>query len=97
VLNDETFAILVLMALFTTFIIIPTVMAINKPTRGSTRTHRKLCDLTSSPDYNDELRVLACVHGPANVPSLITLIESTRSTKKSMMIGRVVPSHPVFQ
>ncbi|KAE8099433.1 hypothetical protein FH972_017416 [Carpinus fangiana] len=86
VLNDETFAILVLMALFTTFITVPTVMAINKPTRGnSTRTHRKLRDLTSSPDYNDELRVLACVHGPANVPSLITLIESTRSTKKSLL------------
>lgn len=74
------------MALFTTFITTPTIMAINKPTRGiSTRTHRKLRDLTSSPDSNDELRVLACVHGPANVPSLITLIESTRRNKKSLL------------
>nr|VDD57274.1 unnamed protein product [Brassica oleracea] len=36
VLNDETFAILVLMALFTTFITTPTVMAIYKPARGRT-------------------------------------------------------------
>ncbi|XP_062167426.1 cation/H(+) antiporter 20 [Alnus glutinosa] len=86
VLNDEIFAILVLMALFTTFITTPTVMAIYKPARGiSTRTHRKLRDLTSSPNSMDELRVLACVHGPGNVPSLISLIESTRSSNKSLM------------
>ncbi|KAJ7972532.1 Cation/H(+) antiporter like [Quillaja saponaria] len=86
VLNDEMFAILVLMALFTTFITTPTVMAIYKPARGiSTRTHRKLRDLSTEEESADELRVLACVHGPGNIPSLITLIESTRSTKKSIL------------
>ncbi|XP_028765589.1 cation/H(+) antiporter 20-like [Neltuma alba] len=88
VLNDEMFAILVLMALFTTFITTPTVMAIYKPARGiSSRTHRKLGDLTadSNNDVSDQLRVLACVHGPGNVPSIISLIESTRSTKKSSL------------
>ena len=35
VLNDETFAILVLMALFTTFITTPTVMAIQKSAGGN--------------------------------------------------------------
>lgn len=82
------FAILVLMALFTTFITTPTVMAIYKPARGiSSRTHRKLGDLgsDSKKDASDELRVLACVHGPGNVPSIISLIESTRSTKKSSL------------
>lgn len=88
VLNDEMFAILVLMALFTTFITTPTVMVIYKPARDiSSRTHRKLGDLTSNSknDVSDELRVLACVHGPGNVPSIISLIESTRSTKNSSL------------
>ncbi|KAG2685791.1 hypothetical protein I3760_10G142600 [Carya illinoinensis] len=84
VLNDEMFAILVLMALFTTFITTPTVMVIYKPARGiPIRMHRKLRDLTS---IQDELRVLACVHGLGNVPSLISLIELIRgSTKKSLI------------
>ncbi|CAN6331163.1 unnamed protein product [Urochloa humidicola] len=45
VLNEETFAILVLMALVTTFITTPTVMAIYKPARAAGRRrlhHRKL-------------------------------------------------------
>ncbi|KAI3412949.1 Na_H_Exchanger domain-containing protein [Psidium guajava] len=85
VLNDEMFAILVLMALFTTFITTPTVMAIYKPARGAA-THRKLRDLSNNDDSSkDELRILACLHGPGNVPSLISLIESIRSTKKSML------------
>ncbi|KAG2325783.1 hypothetical protein Bca4012_040275 [Brassica carinata] len=79
VLNDETFAILVLMALFTTFITTPTVMAIYKPARG---THRKLKDLSASEDSTkEELRILACLHGPPNVSSLISVIESIRTTK----------------
>ncbi|KAM5560074.1 hypothetical protein ABKV19_021303 [Rosa sericea] len=87
VLNDESFAILVLMALFTTFITSPVVMAIYKPARGiSIRTHRKLCDLsTADQSTKDELRILACVHGPNNAPSLISLIDSIRSTKKSQL------------
>ncbi|OMO97158.1 Cation/H+ exchanger [Corchorus olitorius] len=86
VLNDETFAILVLMALFTTFITTPTVMAIYKPARRSAAiAHRKLRDLTNTDESKDQLRVLACLHGLSNVPSIINLIESTRSTKISQL------------
>ncbi|XP_062095666.1 cation/H(+) antiporter 20-like [Humulus lupulus] len=87
VLNDEIFAILVLMALFTTFMTTPTVMAIYKPSRrrNSIPTHRKLRDLSMAEEFQDELRILACVHGPGNAPSLISLVESTRSTKKSIL------------
>ncbi|WCJ28281.1 Cation/H(+) antiporter 20 [Euphorbia peplus] len=90
VLNDEVFAILVLMALFTTFITTPTVMAIYKPARGNgvslTSNHRKLQSLSSAPgEYKDELKILACLHGPGNVASLITLIESSRSSKNSSL------------
>ncbi|KAG8374314.1 hypothetical protein BUALT_Bualt11G0118800 [Buddleja alternifolia] len=82
VLNDEAFAILVLMALFTTFITTPIVMTIYKPARAfSARRLRRLHSVTAT--VTDELRVLACVHGPGNIPSLINLIESTRSTTKS--------------
>ncbi|CAK8543738.1 unnamed protein product [Lathyrus sativus] len=90
VLNDEIFAILVLMALFTTFITTPVVMAIYKPARGiADKTIRKLGDMSthSSKDKNvvETLRVLACIHGPTNIPAIINLIESTRSTKNSLL------------
>lgn len=87
VLNDETFAILVLMALFTTFITSPVVMALYKPARGiSIRTHRKLCDLSPADQaLKDEVRILACVHGPNNAPSLVSLIDSIRSNQKSQL------------
>ncbi|XP_023545155.1 cation/H(+) antiporter 20-like [Cucurbita pepo subsp. pepo] len=83
VLNDEIFAILVLMALFTTFITTPTVMAVYKPARGGStpQTHRKLHDLSGE----DELRILACLHSSGNVPSLMGLTEATRSTKNSSL------------
>ncbi|XVF08062.1 hypothetical protein REPUB_Repub06bG0193300 [Reevesia pubescens] len=79
VLNDEMFAILVLMALFTTFLTTPAVMAIYKPLRRLERA------LPTAQNSEDELRVLACIHGPGNVPSLINLIESIYSTKKSSL------------
>ncbi|PIN10868.1 putative K+/H+-antiporter [Handroanthus impetiginosus] len=82
VLNDEAFAILVLMALFTTFITTPIVMTIYKPARGFSAAPRRGLQSTSATS-SDELRVLACVHGPCNIPSLLNLIESTRSTDKS--------------
>ncbi|XP_076896558.1 cation/H(+) antiporter 20-like [Bidens hawaiensis] len=75
VLNDEVFAILVLMALFTTFITTPAVMAVYKPARKSGNRSS-----TSGKKY--DLRILACVHGPGNISSLISLIESTRPINK---------------
>ncbi|KAJ9694675.1 hypothetical protein PVL29_010242 [Vitis rotundifolia] len=81
VLNDEMFAILVLMALFTTFMTTPIVMTIYKPVR----THRRLRDFSNVDSSKYDLRILACVHGPGNVPSLISLIEATRSAKKSQL------------
>ncbi|CAD6273232.1 unnamed protein product [Miscanthus lutarioriparius] len=91
VLNEETFAILVLMALVTTFITTPTVMAIYKPARAAGRRrlhHRKLQgpdpSAPSSPSASAgagaamELRVLACIHGGQDVPAVINLIETIR-------------------
>ncbi|KAI3412951.1 Na_H_Exchanger domain-containing protein [Psidium guajava] len=78
VLNDEVFAILVLMAIFTTFMTTPMVMAIYKPRQIIpplvVRRLRRQPHLSE-----DELRVLACVHGPGNIPSLMKLMEFTRT------------------
>ncbi|KAJ6796230.1 cation/H(+) antiporter 19 [Iris pallida] len=79
VLNDETFAILVLMALFTTFITTPVVMAIYKPARkNAPYKHRTI----QRADAESEFRVLACFHGSRNVPTMINLVESSRGTRR---------------
>lgn len=73
------FAILVLMALFTTFMTTPAVMAIYNPSWDviASPTPRLLHSPTKSSKQQKDLRILACIHGPGNVPSLINLIEST--------------------
>lgn len=80
VLNDQSFAILVLMALFTTFITTPIVMAIYKPARKGDQPykHRKI----ERKDLDTEFRILACFHSTRNIPTLINLIESSRGTRK---------------
>ncbi|XP_047170157.1 cation/H(+) antiporter 19-like [Vigna umbellata] len=76
VLNDQAFAICVVMALFTTFISTPIVMAVYKPARrGAPYKHK-----TIQRDPDTELRMLACFHSTRNIPSLINLIECSRGT-----------------
>ncbi|CAN8316858.1 unnamed protein product [Cochlearia groenlandica] len=77
VLNEEMFAILVLMAIVTTFMTTPSVVAIYKPSNhhGSDST---------PPDRGTEtLRILACVLGPRDVPFIINLVESFGTTKSN--------------
>lgn len=77
VLNDQAFAILVLMALLTTFITTPLLVAIYKPARrGAPYKHRTI----QRKDYDSELRILACFHSTRNIPTLINMIESSRGT-----------------
>ncbi|KAG0480009.1 hypothetical protein HPP92_010867 [Vanilla planifolia] len=80
VLNQQTFAILVLMALFTTFITTPLVIAVYKPARKTVPyKHRTII---RDNDIDTELRILACFHGSRNIPTLINLIESSRGTSR---------------
>ena len=82
VLNDQAFAICVLMALFTTFITTPIVMAVYKPARrGAPYKHKTI----QRKDRNAELRMLACFHSTRNIPTLINLIESSRGTKRGKL------------
>lgn len=81
VLNDQTFAIMVLMALFTTFITTPLVIAVYKPAKGAKESdykHRTIGRKNS----NTQLRILACFHSARNIPSMINLLEASRGTGK---------------
>ncbi|KAJ4818715.1 Cation/H(+) antiporter 19 [Rhynchospora pubera] len=80
VLNDEAFAILVLMALFTTFITTPIVMAVYKPARPVAPYKHHTIERATETD--SELRVMACFHTSRNIPTLINLIESSRGTSR---------------
>ncbi|XP_058100300.1 cation/H(+) antiporter 18-like isoform X2 [Magnolia sinica] len=78
VLNDQTFAIMVLMALFTTFITTPLVVAFYKPLKRSSipYKHRTI----EREDQDTQLRILACFHSTGNIPTMINLIEASRGT-----------------
>ncbi|OWM63221.1 hypothetical protein CDL15_Pgr010621 [Punica granatum] len=79
VLNDQTFAVLVLMALVTTFITTPIVMAVYKPARrGASYKHKTI----QRKDLETELRMLLAFHSTRNIPTMINLIESSRGTRR---------------
>ncbi|CAH8355737.1 unnamed protein product [Eruca vesicaria subsp. sativa] len=69
VLNEEMFAILVLMALVTTFMTTPSVVAIYKPLNYGGLD-------SSTPGDKGKLRILACVRSPQDVPCIVKLVES---------------------
>ncbi|XP_042503576.1 cation/H(+) antiporter 15-like [Macadamia integrifolia] len=80
VMDDNAFALLVLMTTLMTSIIMPIVHEFYRPARRYVP--YKLRTLQSSkPD--SELRILACVHTPRNVPTIISLLEASHPTKKS--------------
>lgn len=82
VLNDEVFAILVLVALFTTFITTPLVTVIYKPAcKALPYKHRKI----QRENPEDELRILGCLHSTRNIPAMINLIEASRGIRKSSL------------
>lgn len=80
VLNDQTFAIMVLMAVFTTFITTPIVMAVYKPAKRSSKDYKYRS--IERKDPNTQLRLLTCFHSTRNLPSMINLIEASRGTEK---------------
>ncbi|XP_050228563.1 cation/H(+) antiporter 18-like [Mercurialis annua] len=82
VLNDQTFAIMVLMALFTTFITTPLVMAVYKPARKSRTADYKHRTIERK-NSNTQLRILACFHSIRNIPSTINLLEASRGVQKA--------------
>ncbi|CAN4097768.1 unnamed protein product [Withania somnifera] len=80
VLDDKTFAIMVIVTVLMTAIIIPIVTTIYKPARQFAPYKRRTVQSTKS---NSEFRILACIHTPRNVPTIINLLEASCPTKKS--------------
>lgn len=79
VLNDQTFAIMILMALFTTFITTPLVLAFYKPAKKLAKAeykHRTIQRINKS----SQLRTLVCFHSSRNIPTLINLMEVSRGS-----------------
>ncbi|KAL3652745.1 Cation/H(+) antiporter 18 [Castilleja foliolosa] len=85
VLNDQTFAIMVLMALFTTFITTPLVMATYKPARMAKLEYKHRTIQRRGP--NTQLRLLTCFHSTRTVPSLVNLVEASRGTGKKNILS----------
>ncbi|KGN53388.2 cation/H(+) antiporter 18 [Cucumis sativus] len=77
VLNDQTFAILVLMAVITTFFTTPIVMAVYKPAKRKSKSEY-INRTIEREEPNSELRILACFHSVNNIPSILNLIEVSR-------------------
>ena len=77
---------MVIMALFTTFITTPVVIALYKPARNRVPYKRRTLYLTpidrKAADIDPELRVLACVHGMPNVHAIINVVEAARGTSQ---------------
>ncbi|KAE8697404.1 Cation/H(+) antiporter 15 [Hibiscus syriacus] len=80
VLDDESFAVMAIIVVVMTGIISPVVAAMYKPTKTfASYKHRTLQRAV----HDGELRVLACIHTPRNVPATINLLEATNPTSNS--------------
>ncbi|KAJ8539372.1 hypothetical protein K7X08_013624 [Anisodus acutangulus] len=81
VLNDQTFAIMVMMALVTTFITTPLVLAVYKPAkmlRKGDYKHKRM----ERKNPNTQLRILTCFRSSRNIPLIINLLEASRGTER---------------
>ncbi|OAY36109.1 cation/H(+) antiporter 15 [Manihot esculenta] len=82
VLDEESFAIMVIVAVVMTALVTPFVTAVYRPAKKFIPYKRRTIQ-RSKPDA--ELRVLVCVHTPRNVPTIINLLEVSYPTKRSPM------------
>ncbi|KAJ3696991.1 hypothetical protein LUZ61_000696 [Rhynchospora tenuis] len=84
VLNDQTFAIIILMALFTTFLTTPIIMAIYPRRRTTAAPKQRTIEQAG---IKPEFRILACYHSTRSIPSILNLIESSRGTCHQSLIA----------
>ncbi|KAL0331439.1 UNVERIFIED_CONTAM: Cation/H(+) antiporter 15 [Sesamum angustifolium] len=87
VLDDKSFAIMVIVAVVMTSIIGPLVTNIYKPGRKSVSYKRRTIQRTKP---EGEFRIMVCVHTPRNVPTIINLLEASYPTKKSPICAYVL-------
>ncbi|XP_055822230.1 cation/H(+) antiporter 15-like [Solanum dulcamara] len=80
VLDEKSFAIMVIVAIGMTAIITPIVTIVYKPSRNFTPYKRRTVQKTK---LDREFRVLVSIHTPKVVPTIISLLEASCPTKKS--------------
>lgn len=90
VLDDESFAIMVIVAVIMTGVITPVVTTIYKPARRFLPYKRRTVQSSKPPGDGGELRVCVCVHSPRNVPTMVGLVEASNPTKRSPLCVYVV-------
>ncbi|KAK1282252.1 Cation/H(+) antiporter 15 [Acorus calamus] len=82
VLDEQSFAIMVITSVIMTAAVVPVVTSIYRPARRLQPYKRRTLQMQRArPDA--ELRMLACVHAPRNVPSIISLLDASNPTKRS--------------
>ncbi|AQK94503.1 Cation/H(+) antiporter 15 [Zea mays] len=80
VLDDESFAVMVLVSVAMTALVTPVVTSVYRPARRLVGYKRRNLQRSK---HDAELRMLACVHTTRNVPSIISLLELSNPTKRS--------------
>ncbi|KAF8706536.1 hypothetical protein HU200_030818 [Digitaria exilis] len=73
IMSDQSFTVLVFMSALITALVTPLLALVVKPARRLVFYKRRTIAWAAQPDA--ELRVLACVHVPRDVPALLTLLD----------------------
>ncbi|KAI5010150.1 hypothetical protein ZWY2020_012287 [Hordeum vulgare] len=80
VLDDESFAVMVLVSVAMTSLVTPVVTGVYRPSRRLVGYKRRNLQRIR---HDSELRMLACVHTTRNVPSVLSLLELSNPSKRS--------------
>ncbi|KAL8091225.1 hypothetical protein AgCh_040359 [Apium graveolens] len=80
VLDEKSFAIMVIVAVVMTGSVTPIVTTIYRPARKFSPYKIRTIQRTKQ---DGEFRILACIHTPRNAPTIINLIEASHPCKKS--------------
>ncbi|TVU50649.1 hypothetical protein EJB05_02028, partial [Eragrostis curvula] len=77
IMSDQSFTVLVFMSALVTALVTPALAMVVKPARRLVFYKRRTVAWPQQPDA--ELRVLACVHAPRDVPGLLALLDAASS------------------
>ncbi|CAD6229352.1 unnamed protein product [Miscanthus lutarioriparius] len=80
VLDDESFAVMVLVSVGMTTLVTPVVTGVYRPSRRLVGYKRRNLQRIR---HDSELRMLTCVHTTRNVPSVLSLLELSNPNKRS--------------
>ncbi|XP_010273345.1 PREDICTED: cation/H(+) antiporter 15-like [Nelumbo nucifera] len=80
VIDDQSFALMVVVAVLMTSVITPVVTMIYKPARRFVPYKRRTIQRSK---LDGEFRILSCIHTPRNVPTMINLLEASHPSKRS--------------